>query len=415
MASIGSLVVSLVAETAEFSAGMRRAENDVSRLSKHVASSNDAMAAYGKTLRYSGSSAADAATSFTDFFDVLQRSSDVESHAQATMALMDATAAGANTARASMLAATDAGKAFVAVVGGPWGVAIAAGAAIAAAGVKLLLDAQADLNRELEKGRQLDELINKASRDRFNSELDAIKASRQRQDSAISGVRGFGASTEAGLRSQIDTFGMSQSEADMHRLRQSMWQWRNDNAKILSELGPMFGGFLARQLEARVKNIEALQKELDKLREQASAQEQAARAAEEAARAQEHLHKSMIDAGRAIKEGQMTPLEAYERKLQDIMALEEVGAIDRAAADRAAAAAQADLERAGGKVPGQQQRQQSPGALLFGTAQAFSKEANNKTDDLVKLGERQVAIQEKNLPLLGRLGDMQKVALFSFT
>lgn len=407
MAAIGSLVVSLIAETAEFTTGMRRAENDVTRLSKHVASTGNAFSKLGPN-------AADAISAVEDLNSAVQRAMSVQDSAEVYRSAMEVATKAASTYESAVTTAATATKALT-LLTTPWGLAFAAAATVAAAGVKLLLDAHAELNREIEKGLALDEKINKFHADRAQAELDAVRASAAREKAVMAGARAFGASAENGLRFQIETFGMSQSEADLHRLRQEMWQWRNDNHAVLQEMGP-FGNFLRQQVEQRIKNIEALQQELDKLREQADAQEQVARAAEEAARAQERLQKTMLDAGRSIQEGLMTPLEAYERKLQDIMALEEIGALDRAAADRAAAAAKADLERAGGKAPGQQQRDQAtPGALLFGTAQAFNKEANRDTDALVKLGERQVAVQEKNLPLLGRLGDVQKVALFSFT
>lgn len=416
MAAIGSLVVNLVAETAEFTNGMRRAENDVERLKRQVRSSESAMSAFGAALGRAGSNSDAAVAGVQELYDSLLRISEVESATESYKATVDVTSNALGAYSNALKAASDAQNALLRL-GGPAGLALSVALIALAAATKAWTDAQADLNREREKGLALDEKINKFHTDRFQAELDAIKESGKRQKAVIAGARGFGATDEAGLRSQIETFGMSQSEADMHRLRQSMWQWRNDNAAALAELGPAFRAFITGQMEARLKNIGVLQQELDKLREQADATQQTTRAVEEAARAQQQLHKTLADAGRAIRESVMTPLEQYERKLQDIMALEEIGAIDKATADRAAAEARAALERAGGATGGvQKPREQSPGALLFGTAQAFSKEANRNNDTLVKLAERQVAVQEKNLPALGRLADnAQRVGVFSIS
>ena len=416
MASIGSLIVNLIAETAEFTSGMRRAENDIARLNRQVKSADSAMTAFGSAIVRAGSNSETAVAGVQELYDSLLRISEVESATDSYRATVDVTSNALGAYTNALKAAGDAQTAMLRI-GGPAGLALSVALIAIAAATKAWMDAQADLNREREKGLALDEKINKFHADRFQAELDATKESRKRLESTRSGALGFGASTEEGLRSRIETFGMSQGEADMQRLRKEMWAWRDANAEALRELGPMYRAFLTGQMEQRLKNIEALQQELDKLYKQADAQEQAARAAEAAARAQEQTRKELDAAGRTIRESVMTPLEQYERKLRDIMALEEIGAIDKATADRAAARAKDDLERAGGaKSSVQPGREQSPGALLFGTAQAFSKEANRNNDTLVKLAERQVAVQEKNLPALGRLADnTQKVGIFSFS
>ena len=407
MATVGSLVVDLIANTASFVAGLANARSETT-----------SFAAFARGVKFEIGGNLDSTQRLTQ--GISEASSSIQDlvgeipQLQGIAGALDSAASSAsatNSAMQSLLSSLNAIK----TIGGIGGVVGLGAAAYGAVQWGMAQDAktaeeqaQADADRRRKYTQYRDwrmgvemegasvpwstELANKATQER--AKQDAIAARRAITTGQIDSVLNP-------LKAANDKAGMSPGDAAAYDMRQMLLEPLRQGTIEIAD----FRDAVAR---ARIEADKKATFDAQQLTDQQKAAAEMKAAQEEA---------SLIA---RIKENGMSDFDKFQREKEQIEALQRTDKITAEEASKAIANSSSRLLRnAGGdgQLRASALGTGTPGgaALTFGTNQAFTAEVNKSTDTLQQILLEERLQRAENKRAADKLADMKPATVFTFT
>lgn len=407
MATVGSLVVDLIANTASFVAGLANARSETT-----------SFAAFARGVKFEIGGNLDSTQRLTQ--GISEASSSIQDlvgeipQLQGIAGALDSAASSAsatNSAMQSLLSSLNAIK----TIGGIGGVVGLGAAAYGAVQWGMAQDAktaeeqaQADADRRRKYTQYRDwrmgvemegasvpwstELANKATQER--AKQDAIAARRAITTGQIDSVLNP-------LKTANDKAGMSPGDAAAYDMRQMLLEPLRQGTIEIAD----FRDAVAR---ARIEADKKATFDAQQLTDQQKAAAEMKAAQEEA---------SLIA---RIKENGMSDFDKFQREKEQIEALQRTDKITAEEASKAIANSSSRLLRnAGGdgQLRASALGTGTPGgaALTFGTNQAFTAEVNKSTDTLQQILLEERLQRAENKRAADKLADMKPATVFTFT
>lgn len=407
MATVGSLVVDLVANTAAFAAGLAQARSETTSF---AAFARGVKFEIGGNLDSTERLTAGLSNASSSIQDLVGQIDQLQGIAGALDSAASSAAA-TNSAMQSLLSSLNAIK----TIGGIGGVVGLGAAAYGAVQWGMAQDAktaedqvQADADRKRKYTQYRDwrmgtemenasvpwstELANKATQER--AKQDAIAARRAITTGQIDSVLNP-------LKTANDKAGMSPGDAAAYDMRQMLLEPLRQGTIEIAD----FRDAVAR---ARIEADKKATFDAQQLTDQQKAAAEMKAAQEEA---------SLIA---RIKENGMSDFDKYQRDKEQIEALQRTDKITAEEASKAIANSSSRLFRnAGGdgQLRASALGTGTPGgaALTFGTNQAFTAEVNKSTDTLQQILLEERLQRAENKRAADKLADMKPATVFTFT